>query len=102
MHVVHAPIAASAGFWLVYWLRSTLSNCGLRFWIIHIALIPYSVIKVLDLVLIQTDVSDVLPKCIDVAGSVKSGKVRCRLCILLAWLPRSVRYVGLVCTTSKN
>lgn len=100
MHVVY--IATSAGFWLVYWLRSTLGNCGLRFWIVHVAFIPYSVVKVLDLVLIQTDVSDVLPKCIDVAGSVESGKVRRRLCILLAWLLRSVRYVGLVCTTSKN
>ena len=96
MHVVHATIASSASFWLVGWLRPTLSDSCLRLRIFHVAFIPDPVVKVLDLVLIQTDVSDVLPKGIDIAGSIESCKVRRRLGVLLAWLPRRVRHVGLV------
>ena len=74
MHVIHATVA-STGFRLESWLWSSLGNSCCRFRVIHVAFRPDPVIKVLDLVLIQTYILDVLPEGVVATGSVESSKI---------------------------
>lgn len=96
MHIVHATVSPSLSLRLVRRLRTSLSDSSSRPRIVHITLSPDFVVQVLNLVLIQADVSDIFPKGIDIASGVKSGKICRCLGSLLTWLLRGSGHVGFV------
>ena len=101
MHIIHATIA-STGFRLVRWFCSSLGNSWCRFRVIHVAFSPDFGIEVFDLVLIQTDILDILPEGVVVAGSIESCKISWGFGGLCSWLSCSVWDIGLIWIESIN
>ena len=94
MHIINSTIELR--IWPVSLLSSTLGNCCCWFRVIHVAFCPNLWIEILDPVLIQTNISNVLPKSIYIPSCVESCQISRSFSRLLTRLLHCIWVVGFI------